>query len=142
MTEFPYSMSEYRSPVALAVKNPIYGVTIMDKMLNPLMTLLIPDIIPLMTMTIMKISTIVAITFPHPILPISLKASGMFKAYPKLSVLASLAPAIVWMNEKIKNNTTATIPVMVIAVPSETSRDCGMTSVTSNVVFAGAIMDA
>ena len=64
------------------------------------------------TITIIK----VAITFPQPILPISLNASTIFKDSTKLLVFANLALPIDSINEKIINNIKATTPTIVSEV--------------------------
>ena len=100
-----------------------------------------PDITELIIAIIMNIKNTTAITFPQPILPMSLNASGMFKASPRLSVFASLDSAIVSMNKKIRNKITATIPVIAIAVPKLANVDWGTILLATAVVLAEAFTD-
>ena len=67
-------------------------------------------------MTNIKMKT--AMTFPTPILGISLMASGMLSASPKLPVFANLASAMVRKIANMIIKTKATKAVMAIEVPN------------------------
>ncbi len=119
-------MSEYNNPNALDAKKVWYGIIKINTTANIGRR---PTIIPtnrLIANITIIININVAITFPQPILPMSLNASIMFNEYPKPSVFASLASPILWKMPNIINAITPMIAVIASEVDRLEINDCGI----------------